>query len=207
VGSAAILDSSVDSSFNDTKNRPTLAQTFRQLSGGGRFTVAVNHLKSKGSACDTIGDPDTGDGQGNCNLTRTDAATALVSWLATDPTGSGDSDFLIIGDMNSYAQEDPITVIKGGGYTDVIDSHIGVSTAYSYVFNGQAGYLDHALASSSLAAQVTGVTEWHINPDEPRILDYNVEFKSAGQVNSLYSPDAYRASDHDPVIIGLSLNP
>ena len=36
-----------------------------------RFTVAVNHFKSKGSACNDVGDPDTGDGQGNCNLTRT----------------------------------------------------------------------------------------------------------------------------------------
>ena len=50
----------------------------------------MNHLKSKGSACADIGDPDTGDGQGNCNLTRKAAAEALVDWLATDPTGSGD---------------------------------------------------------------------------------------------------------------------
>jgi predicted extracellular nuclease len=34
--------------------------------------------------------PDIGDGQGNCNVTRTNAAKALVDWLATDPTGSGD---------------------------------------------------------------------------------------------------------------------
>ena len=33
---------------------------------------------------------------------------ALVDWLATDPTGSGDADFLIIGDLNSYDKEDPI---------------------------------------------------------------------------------------------------
>ena len=37
---------------------------------------------------------------------RTAAAQALVDWLATDPTGSGDPDFLIMGDLNSYAQED-----------------------------------------------------------------------------------------------------
>ena len=38
----------------------------------------------------------------------------LVDWLATDPTGSGDPDFLIMGDLNSYAQEDPIDAIKAG---------------------------------------------------------------------------------------------
>jgi len=48
---------------------------------------------------------------------------------------------------------------------------------------------------------------WHINADEPRALDYNVEFKSAGQVDSLYAPDPFRSSDHDPVLVSLSLAP
>ena len=39
-------------------------------STGGMFTVAVNHLKSKGSDCNDVGDPDLGDGAGNCNVTR-----------------------------------------------------------------------------------------------------------------------------------------
>ena len=59
----------------------------------------------------TIGDPDLGDGAGNCNLTRTVPPQALVDWLATDPTGSGDADFLIIGDLNAYDKEDPIDAI------------------------------------------------------------------------------------------------
>ena len=99
VGNAAILDSSVDPQFDDTKNRPALAQTFMENASGNMFTPVVNHLKSKGSDCDALGDPDTGDGQGNCNITRTNAATAMANWLATDPTGSGDPDFLIIGDL------------------------------------------------------------------------------------------------------------
>ena len=60
-----------------------LAQTFEEIATGARFTVAVNHLKSKGSACADIGDPDAGDGQGNCNLTRT-AAAAGARRLAGD---------------------------------------------------------------------------------------------------------------------------
>ena len=48
----------------------------------------VNHLKSKGSDCNAVGDPDTGDGQGNCNMTRTAAAEALVDWMAGDPTAA-----------------------------------------------------------------------------------------------------------------------
>jgi hypothetical protein len=74
-----------------------------------------------------------------------------------------------------------------------------------YAFDGQWGYLDHALGSDSIRSQVTGVGDWHINSDEPALLDYNVEFKSAGQVGSLYAPDEFRISDHDPVVVGLDL--
>jgi predicted extracellular nuclease len=199
-GTAAILDSTVDPLFVDTKNRPVLAQTFVDNGSGALFTVAVNHLKSKGSDCDALGDPDVGDGQGNCNVTRTNAATALANWLATDPTGSDDPDFLIIGDLNAYAMEDPITVLKNAGYTDMIELFVG-EDAYSYVFDGQAGYLDHALANASLLEHVTGVSEWHINADEPRAFDYN-DFNQP----DLYAPDPYRASDHDPVLIGLEFD-
>jgi hypothetical protein len=202
VGDYAILDSSVDPLFIDDKNRPVLAQTFEDNTGG-MVTVAVNHLKSKGSSCDDIGDPDTGDGAGNCNLTRTAAAEALVNWLASDPTGSGDADFLIIGDLNSYDKEDPIDAILAAGYTDLLHQFLG-EYAYSYLFDGQFGYLDHALANQELLAQVTGVTAWHINADEPDILDYDMTFKKDAQ-DALYEPNAYRSSDHDPVIVGLLL--
>jgi len=205
MGAHAILDSTVDATFIDTLNRPVLVQTFEEGLTGERFTVAVNHLKSKGSDCNAVGDPDTGDGQGNCNVTRTTAAAALVNWLSTDPTGSGDPDFLIIGDLNSYAMEDPVTAIQSAGYVDLIDSFVG-SGAYSFVFQGQSGYLDHALASPSLAAQATGATEWHVNADEPIVLDYNVEFKSPNHVNTLYHPGPYRSSDHDPLVVGLNLD-
>lgn len=200
VGAAALLDSSFDANFIDTKNRPALAQTFDENSSGARFTAVVNHLKSKGSACDDVGDPIDPDGQGNCNGTRTAAATVLAQWLATDPTGSGDPDFLILGDLNAYAMEDPITALKNAGYTDLINQFLG-DAAYSYTFDGLLGYLDHALANSALLPQVTGVTQWHINTDEPAVINYDENFNPAGY----YNADPFRASDHDPVIVGLNL--
>ena len=109
------------------------------------LTVAVNHLKSKGSNCDSNGDPNTGDGQGNCNQTRAAAAAALAGWLSSDPTGSGDSDFLIIGDLNAYMQEDPLTTLRDLGMTNLLD---GIQNPYSFVFDAQAGALDHAVAST-----------------------------------------------------------
>jgi predicted extracellular nuclease len=214
VGDYAILDSSVDARFVDTRNRPALAQSFEENATGAIFTVAVNHLKSKGSGCGA-GDDDTTTGQGNCNGTRTQAALALADWLAADPTGSGDPDVLIIGDLNSNAMEDPITALKNAGYTDLVAA-FGGSQAYGYVFDGQLGYLDHALANSSLAPQVTGVADWHINADEIPLFDYNDTVRDPGERDAfeeesdtlpLYEPNAYRTSDHDPVIIGLGLTP
>ena len=198
VGNFAVLDSTVDPLFLDQKNRPVLAQSFRENGTEDVLTVAVNHLKSKGSDCNDVGDPDTGDGQGNCNVTRANAATALVNWLATDPTDSGSEDVLVIGDLNSYAKEDPIGVIEDAGYTNLVDSFVG-DDAYSFVFQAQSGTLDYALASPSLTARVTGADEYHINADEPVILDYNTEFNPP----SLFSPDEFRAADHDPVLVGL----
>ena len=201
AGPHVLLDSSVDPTFNDDKNRPVLAQSFSENTNGVVFTVAVNHLKSKGSNCNDVFDFDSGDGQGNCNGVRTDAATALANWLATDPTGSGSSDSLIIGDLNAYAQEDPVTAIKAGSYTDLIESYVGTGFAdgaYSFNFFSQSGALDHALSSPSMTANVTGAGIWHINADEPSALDYN-NFNQP----DLFSDDEFRSSDHDPVLVGL----
>lgn len=202
IGTTAALNTEdfVNGGDLEPRNRPALAQAF-QTPTGGRFVVSVNHLKSKGSACD---DPDAGDGQGNCNVVRTNAAALLTTWLASDPTGIGDPDALILGDLNSYAKEDPIADIEGAGYSNLILGFLGPD-AYSYVFDGQWGYLDHALGSASLSAQVAGVGDYHINADEPSVLDYNDDFKSPGQIISLYAADEFRVSDHDPVLVGLNL--
>jgi uncharacterized protein len=212
VGQFAVLDGNVDPRFIDTRSRPVLAQSFAD-SSGSVFTVAVNHLKSKGSSCADIGDPDLGDGSANCNGTRTAAAEALVDWLATDPTGSGSADTLIIGDLNAYDKETPIDAIVAGAddtlgtsddYTDLVLQFLG-EDAYSYVFDGQIGYLDHALASADLLDHVTGATIWHINADEPDLIDYDTSFKQPAQ-QAIYAPDPYRSSDHDPVIVGLQFD-
>ncbi|HSJ84757.1 MAG TPA: ExeM/NucH family extracellular endonuclease [Acidimicrobiia bacterium] len=213
VGEDAVLDSDAfldPNGSGDAKNRPAQAQTFREKKSGELLTVVVNHLKSKGSGC---GAGDDDPVQGNCNLTRTLSAQVLADWLATDPTGSGDPDQLIIGDLNSYDKEDPIDALIAGSddaagtsddFTDLLDEFEG-ENAYTYLFDGQLGYLDYALASQSLVAQVTGATAWHINADEPDIIDYDTTFKMDAQ-DALYAPDQYRSSDHDAVIVGLRLD-
>lgn len=200
VGEAATLS---QAPF-DNLNRQPLAQTFRPRGVDDAVTITVNHFKSKGCGGAEGAEADQGDGQSCWNPTRTQAASALASWLASNPTGADDSDHLIIGDLNAYAKEDPIQALNQAGYTDLLASFVG-EQAYTYVFFGQAGYLDHALASESLLPRVADTTVWRINADEPRALDYNLEFKNPQQQASYFAADAYRSSDHDPVIVALNL--
>lgn len=209
VNAAQVLDSSNSPTddegnplFIDDLNRPALAQSFEHNASGDRFTVVVNHFKSKGNRnCDDYNDCAQGDGQGAYNQARTKAAQAMAAWLATYPTGVEDSDVLIMGDLNAYSMEDPIRTLSEAGYTSL--KHEG---AYSYVYDGQSGNLDHALASENLGDKVVKVQDWHINTDEPLILDYNTEYKSDSQVESYYAPTPYRSSDHDPVVLDLKMN-
>jgi uncharacterized protein len=216
AGRTAVLNSTefVHGGESGPRSRPSLVQAFAQRDGGS-LVVSINHLKSKGSRCDA---PDAGDGQGNCNGARTVAARALAAWLAADPTGSGTRNVLILGDLNAYAREDPLAALAAAGYVDLARRRAGVSTdaeggagvagvPYSYVFNGQWGTLDYALASASLLPHVTGAAAWHINADEPPVLDFSVRFKSPAQQTSLYRPDPFRSSDHDPILVGLHLPP
>ncbi|GAC05786.1 ExeM/NucH family extracellular endonuclease [Paraglaciecola chathamensis] len=206
IGDPAILDSSNSISdddgplFLDTKNRPALNQKFALTENNEELVISVNHFKSKGSSCGA-GDDDTTTGQGNCNLTRTRAAQALTTFLSEQ---FAETPKLIIGDLNAYALEEPILKILEQGYTNLANK-FGGDEAYSYSFGGEFGYLDHALASAELVDKVVDTTEWHINADEPIVFDYNVEFKSEQQQIDYYAPDAYRMSDHDPVVISLLL--
>ncbi|MFC5067310.1 ExeM/NucH family extracellular endonuclease [Flaviflagellibacter deserti] len=203
--SAELLDQSeLGAIFNGVNtSRAALAVTFEELSTGYEFTAAVNHLKSKSASADappTGADADALDGQGAWTNQRELAATALTHWIATDPTGSGDKDVLLLGDFNSYFREDTIDLIKSAGYENLQER---LEDPYSYVFDGQTGSLDYIFANGDLAGEITGVTEWHINSDEADGLDYNTDF---GRDPDIFDPDSVvRVSDHDPIIIGLNL--
>jgi 5'-nucleotidase len=85
-------------------------------------------------------------------------------------------------------------VLYDAGYADVHSTHAPGKS--SYVFGGESGSLDHAMATGSLAQRVTGVDIWNINSVESFAYEYDgyAPFFDAGP---------YRASDHDPVVIGL----
>ncbi|TXF88137.1 ExeM/NucH family extracellular endonuclease [Neolewinella aurantiaca] len=193
-----------------SRNRIPVAQTFKVIDAGnpsldGELTVCVNHWKSKGSSCGS-GDDDTG-GAGNCDGSRTAAAQAIYDWLETNPTGTTDTDNLVIGDLNAYSQEAPITLFTDAGYVNAVREAAGAGSFPcggnpSYVFSGEWGSLDQALASASLASQVTGAIPWPVNAPEPIALDYDTQYNDP----ALWAADYYRFSDHDPVVIGLKLD-
>ena len=171
---------------------------------GARFIVDVNHLKSKGSACDA---PDAGDGQGNCNAVRVNAANAAdrTGWRS-NPTGTGDPDILLVGDYNSYAMEDPITVDPERRLHEpgLVSSSGRTRTRTSSTASGATSTTRSA--RRRIVPQVAGVGDFHINADEPSVLDYNTDFKTPNLIATLYAPDQFRVSDHDPVVIGLNPN-
>ena len=220
-GDVAVLDDPAFLDPNGTgqqRNRPAIAQSFAVIDlknpdFGESFSVISNHFKSKGFSGATGIDIDQGDGQGNWNDTRTQAAEYLVNtWIPQLINEGFDEDFLITGDLNAYRFEDPITALTDAGYTDLIKQFQG-DDAYSFVFDSKLGYLDHALSSVSLTPQVIGVTEWHVNADEVNVFDYNNtiqdgnerDFEAKPSGNTLFEPNAFRNSDHDPLIVGLDL--
>ena len=191
---------------NSINNRPPMAQTFR-AGNGEKFSLVVNHLKSKGGCPAGSGaDSDLGDSQSCWNATRIQQAQRLVNTFVPQvAAAAGDPDVLLIGDFNAYGFEDPINAITDTGYVNQLERFARQNgMPYSFVFDGAAGYLDHALANATLSPQVLGAAEWHNNADEPTVIDYNLDAKPAG---TPYSAAPYRASDHDPVVISLNLQP
>lgn len=201
LGLSALIDqSTVGGVFTGVNtSRAALAVTFEEVATGAEFTAVANHFKSK-SGAGTGADADQLDGQGAWQQQRELAATGLSEWLKTSPTGTADPDVLLLGDFNAYFQEDAISLLKMADYENLVAR---LEDPYSYVFDGQTGALDYIFANASLAAQVTGVTEWHINADEADALDYNTDFGRDPAIFDGGSPT--RVSDHDPVIIGLDL--
>jgi 5'-nucleotidase len=185
--------------------REPIGQAFSPVNGGASFFVAVNHFKSKGSAGPLPGDIDSGDGQGSSNASRVAEATALAQWIPTvlaSYTTTPVAGVALIGDFNSYTQEDPLKVLYAAGYTDV-NNHFATGKS-SYSFGGLSGSLDHVLVNDALLARATGSDIWEINSPESIALEYS-RYNSHGSL--FYAADPYRSSDHDPVILGLTATP
>ncbi|RJU01962.1 ExeM/NucH family extracellular endonuclease [Arthrobacter frigidicola] len=196
IGDSVILD---DNTVFANARKP-LAQAFETVDGGeeSRFLAITNHFKSKGSGPRTGENADSGDGQGAWNAARVLQARALVEFADRLKADAGTDKVFLTGDFNSYSAEDPMRVLYDAGYVNQ-----GIKTGgHSYVFGGLVGSLDHILASPAADATVAGVDTWNINAVESVALEYS---RYNNNVTDYYTPDPYRSSDHDPVIVGMNL--
>jgi predicted extracellular nuclease len=185
-------------------NRPPLAQAFVVPGGGAGFNLIAGHFKSR--RCDAAegADADRGDLQGCWNHRRLLQARALARFAAVVARANGVTDTLLVGDFNAYAREDPPAALAAKGFADQAVRFDPVG--YSYVFDGAAGRLDGVFANPAMAARVTGVATWHVDADEPELLDYAFALRASGASStSPWTATPWRASDHDPVVVGVRL--
>ena len=196
VGPSLIHD---DPAFTGLARQP-LAQEFARVtaerSAPATFVVVANHFKSKGSVPEgaPAGNVDSGDGQGNANAIRVAQAASLASFAAR----FADKPTLLVGDFNSYSQEDPIKALEAAGWERVS----GAGEA-SYVHAGRSGSLDHVFANAAAKPLLAGVTSWAVNAQESIAFEYSRAGMNAHL--SVEADNPYRSSDHNPELIGLTL--
>lgn len=187
------IDKSI-ADINSIHERPPIAQTFQLMANGEILSVVMAHFKSK--VCSRGGIPNQKiEGVGCFNERRIQQAEALIAFIEKVQAKANDEDILCLGDFNAYEMEEPIKILEAGDLVRLIKNN------YSYIFQGQSGLLDHAFATSKLAELLSIATTWHINADEPRILDYNTKYNPP----DLFSNSPFRSSDHDPILIGLNI--
>ena len=182
-----------------TRSRQPLAQAF--AIDGKDFVVVANHFKSKGCGKPPDegrgADADRHDGQGCFNAVRVDTARRLDAWLQSDPLGVGaGTPTLVVGDLNAYAEEDPLHALRAAGWRDAFAALSRAPGAYSFVYDGLSGRLDHALLNQAAVPALRDVQEWHVNADEAEFFDYRNE----------HAAGPWRSSDHDPLVLGFSFD-
>lgn len=192
---APVGQSLVDDAPEFDVARDPLAQAFQPAgrTSASRFLVIVNHFKSKGSG------PDDGTGQGNSNPQRIAQAQQLVTFAGQAEQHFGTARVFLSGDFNAYTKEDPIEVLRAAGFTD-IGSHESPGE-HTYLFGGVVGSLDHVFGNAAALGTVTGAHVWNINSVEPVALEYS---RFNYNATDFYVPDPFRASDHDPLLVGLN---
>ena len=137
------------------------------------FYLSANHFKAKSGGGD----------QGES--TRLKNVSNLLYTLDNPPTFlPEDPDILIVGDLNSYPGEQPILNLEAAGYAEQLTRFS--PDAYTYIYGGEKGILDHIMANATMSKQITGAAAYNINND------------------NTVDP-SYYYSDHDPVIVGLKL--
>ena len=188
-------------------DRPPLALRATITPPGGTafpITVVANHLRSLNG----VGDPLDGD---RVRAKRKAQAEFLADWVQARQIAAPAERILLVGDFNAFEFSD--------GYVDVIGTIKGTpapastvvtptadlvtpdlvnlvewvppAQRYSYLFEGSAQVLDHALITQNLSRLVSRVSFSRSNADQPEVLRGDAA-----------SPA--RLSDHDGIVVGFA---
>jgi endonuclease/exonuclease/phosphatase family metal-dependent hydrolase len=159
-------------------SRKPLVGEFR-FAGKSLFVVNL-HLASKGGD-----DPIFGRRQPPIEATirrRSDQARVVAGFVKEVVKKDPAARIVVLGDLNDCENTEPLGVLEAAGLEDLV-KRLPLDSRYSYVYLGNSQVLDHVLVSGSLK-----------DGAEIDIVHVNAEF-----------PAADRASDHDPVIVRLSV--
>jgi 2',3'-cyclic-nucleotide 2'-phosphodiesterase (5'-nucleotidase family)/endonuclease/exonuclease/phosphatase family metal-dependent hydrolase len=158
---------------------------------GQNVTVINNHFSSKGGSAPILGtvqpfedlqnDP-TVNGSLDQRLAQATAVSYEVSQLLA---ADANARIAVVGDFNEFEFVQPLQILEGAGLTNLTNT-LPENERYSFVFQGNSQSLDHILVSSALAG--------------------GAQF-DAVHVNAEFAATAQRASDHDPLVAGLTILP
>ncbi len=154
------------------------------LADGEPLTVIVNHFKSKR------------DGEEETTARRLAQASHVNNLVRERLAGEPQAAVIVLGDFNDYVLSDVWTQLREGGVLIDATDHVPVQERYSYIFDGISQLIDGILVSPGLAHRVKEAAITHVNADYPVAYAFD-----EGQ-----SATPFHASDHDPVLLTLSVS-
>ncbi len=158
---------------------------------GEMVTVINNHFSSKGGSAPIFGtsqpfderqDDPTVNGSLDQRLAQASAVALTVEEvLAADASAK----LAVVGDFNEFEFVRPLEILEEAGLTNLTKT-LPDDERYSFIFQGNSQSLDHILVSDALAG--------------------GAQF-DAVHVNAEFAVTPQRASDHDPLVAGVTIAP
>ncbi|MFW9945017.1 MAG: endonuclease/exonuclease/phosphatase family protein, partial [Candidatus Sifarchaeia archaeon] len=154
--------------YNPLFSRPPLVVHLKTIPKGSgwwwwrnRFStdlwLIINHFKSKSTYAPTYADTEPR------RIEQAAWCGALVDEIqAADPNAK----VMVLGDLNSFEWEAPITTLEAGGLEDLI-YRVHKRSRYTYIYRGVSEVLDHILVTPSLKARFLKAKVVHFNVDFP----------------------------------------
>jgi predicted extracellular nuclease len=129
----------------------------RQHRPGTDLWLIINHFKSKSVYAPTYADTEP---------RRIEQAEWVGSLVDEIQDSNPCAKVMVIGDLNSYEDEAPITTLIDGGLTNLV-FEVHKKYRYSYIYRGMSGVLDHTLITPSLHRYFLFARFIHFNVDFP----------------------------------------